>query len=58
MGIDERNQPPEMLGRATGVQRRPIRPFFDEDEVTGVFLIHEEIISDADRFPPRQFHKL
>src|SRR5690606_22817046 len=48
MDIDERDKPSEMLGRAMGVQRRSIRPFLDEDEVAGVFLVHEKIIGDAE----------
>lgn len=38
VGIDERDQPREMLGPAMGVQCRPIWPFFDEDEMSGVFF--------------------
>ena len=47
MGIDERDQPREMLGRAMGIERRPIRPFLDEDEVAGIFLVDEQVIGDA-----------
>ena len=32
------------------VQRRPIRPFFDEDEMAGVFLVDEEVVGDAEVF--------
>jgi hypothetical protein len=52
MGIDERNQPREMLGPAIGIERRPIRPFLDEDEVAGIFLIYEQVIGDAEFLLP------
>ena len=29
------------------IQRRLIRPLFDEDKVSGVFLIDEQVVSDA-----------
>ena len=52
VGIDERDQPREMLGPTMGVQRSPIRPFFDEDEMAGVFLVDEEVIGNAKVFLP------
>lgn len=33
-------------------QRRPIRPFLNEDEMSGVFLIDEEVVGDAEVFLP------
>lgn len=33
-----------------GIERRPIRPFLDKDEVSRVFLIDEQVIGDAEFF--------
>jgi hypothetical protein len=36
-----------MFRLAMSIQRRLIRPLFDEDKVAGVFLIDEQVVSDA-----------
>jgi len=48
--IDLRHQTPKMLRLAMSIQRRLIRPLFDEDKVPRVFLIDEQIVSNAIRF--------
>ncbi len=49
--VDQRHQPPEMLGVAMSIQSRPIRPFLYEYEVTGILLIDEKIVGHAQRVP-------
>src|SRR5690606_2216002 len=52
MGIDERDQPREMLRAAMSIERRPIRPFLYEDEMSGIFLVDEQVIGDAEFLLP------
>nr|WP_253958401.1 hypothetical protein [Rhizobium sp. WYJ-E13] len=37
MSFDEWDQPREMLGPAMRVQSGPVRPFFDENKISGIF---------------------
>jgi len=57
MGINLRHETAEMLTRAMKVQSRTIRPRLDENKVTRILLIREQVIADAQWFLTRQFHK-
>ena len=52
MGIDKWNQAREMLLAAKSIERRPIRPFLYEDEMSGIFLVDEQVIGDAEFLLP------
>jgi hypothetical protein len=57
VSIDLRYQPPKVLRLAMSIQRCLIRPLFDEDKVPGVFLIDEQVVSDAIGFQSRLLDK-
>lgn len=58
MDIDKRHQPREMFGPAMRVQSSPVRPFLYENEMSGVFLVDEQVIGDAEFFLPGLFDQL
>lgn len=47
-----------MLARAVAIQSSSILPFLDEDEVSRILLVDEQVIGDAALFLTGQFDQL
>ena len=48
--VDHGNEALKMFGSAVRIQGGPVGPLFDEDEMAGVLLVHEQVVGNAQRF--------